>query len=54
MLDIFNELLQCFQLIVHTLFNDLEVVSGLSYGWILLVLEVVDIVIMYLIGRTKE
>lgn len=51
MLNLFNELMDCFSMMVSMFFNDLEFVSGLSVGWIILAITVLGMTIRFLYGR---
>lgn len=50
--DLFNEILQAFALFVSTMFQ-LQVVQGLSIGWLLVALSVMGLVIWYMFGRMR-
>lgn len=53
MIEVFNELMSCISLVIDTLFNKLEVVEGIGYGWVLLSASALHLVVYMLFGRTK-
>ena len=51
MQSFFNEIMDGYEIIVNTLFNDLWFIGNISIGYVLLTLAVFGIVIKFLIGR---
>lgn len=54
MLDLFNEVMQSFQLVVKMFFQDLTFYGDITIGWILLAIGCFAVIISYLYGRTRK
>ena len=52
-LDLFNEILDCFRAVVDMYFNDLVFTQGVTVGWIILAITCFSIVISFMLGRMK-
>lgn len=53
MIEMFNELLSSFRLIVTAMFEEMEFAAGITVGWMLVALSCMAVVISYLFGRVK-
>lgn len=53
MIEFFNEIMDCFRVIVHAFFNDLMFDEGVAVGWIILSISCFGVVIRFLFGRLK-
>lgn len=53
MLELFNELMQSFNVFVDLFLNKLEFVSGITIGYVLIGIVIIYLVIYFLLGRMR-
>lgn len=53
MIEIFNEFMSCISYIVDALFNRMEFIPDLGFGWVVLALLILDIITNFIFGRMK-